>query len=327
MKMILLILLSTVAMGKNANPLIDRYHKEVLETYNKCKSRDVSLDNGLAINYCHLESSKSARERLTIILPGNKEPMLAYMNLGMDIKTRSNDDVVIVDQIGQGESDRPLKESQKIYVENFGDYITSVEKVLNKIEKKGKYMSLRIIGHSMGSLIGFEFSKIHFKRVEQLVLSSPMFRFLAFGLPDSIVKSFVSLAVGTGFSKSYAIGQGPHERRKFHKKNLSTNNPIWYEYSNFLYHKHPNLRAHGNTFMWVNSSYVQLEQLDKNIEKLSMPIYMYQATDDGVVDIKVIAEVCNKLKNCQTTRLEGAKHDLFRELDIHQRPILETIFK
>jgi lysophospholipase len=314
-----------MVFGATENPLIKRYYSEVRDSYKSCIKKDVTIKKSLAINYCHLHKEQRSK-RLTIVLPGNKEPLIVYMNLGLDILKTGTDDVLLIDQIGQGESSRPLANRSKIYIEDFDNYIRAAQNVLDRVESIHKYESLRVIGHSMGSLVAFEFTKKNLSRVNSVILSSPMFRFNAFGLPDFFVKNVVSLIVGMGFSETYAFGQGPYKDKKFYPDNPSTTNKTWYEYSRFLYKKHPYLKSHGNTFAWVDSSYKKLEELEKGIDSLKMPIHMFQASDDVIVDIAVIERVCKKIKTCKLHYLKGAKHDLFRELDIHQKVLNEAIF-
>lgn len=295
--------------------MIKDYKERILPTYNECKSE----------NYCLLTGEVESSE-LVVILPGNKEPYLMYLGMALDIQKKAKKNVVLVEQRGQGLNSRPLKNKQKIHVQNFDQYINDIDKLLVKLKKKIRFSKIKFIGHSMGSLIAFEYAKINPSLVSELVLSSPMFKIKAFGLPETLVRNVTSFLSSTPLKESYAFGEGDYKERSFHMTNRSTSSRKWYDFSTFIHREHPELTTGGNTFGWVSGAYVKAHSRLSGVDKLRMKVVMFQATDDEVVDPHEIKKMCELLSDCTLVTLTKAKHDLFREKEIHRKKLFEYIF-
>lgn len=285
------------------------------------------------INYCFFER---AGDDLTIILPGNQEPLFMYLELAQKVSTRES--VLVIDHLNQGESQRILNKSQldqkKIYIKDFDLYLETIDLVLNQVflnKENLKKKRVRFIAHSMGGLIALDYAKkvaaSGTVNIREIILSSPMLRFLGPDLPDSFLYQTVRFINWLGFSKAFAFGQGSSNYPPFSSTNQSTTSKSWYNYAKYIYQRRPELRSYGNTFSWVEAAYQRVAKNLDQVENLRMPIMIFRASHDEVVDIEVMKSFCDKLSNCHERLLKGAKHDLFRERDIYQAPLIEAIFK
>lgn len=310
----------------NANSLIQNFENNLYPKYINSAGNFIQIDMRKSHYYYIENPNESLSQKLTVIVPGHREAGLKYFELADQLSVNVKNDILIIDHPGQGFSQRPLPNQYKLHVESFNLYIKSFIKTLKEVLKKKTYQEITIIAHSKGALVSLEAMKeLSEIPIKEVFFTSPMFDFQTLGIPRFIAKSLAGILSKIGLSKSYAFGQSDYKKKNFHQKNNSTTSQERYEFASYINTKFPYIVSSGSTFKWVYQSLLATDKVLENLNKVEVPVMIFQAGDDEIVQNKKQNQVCELLKKCRIYHYKKAKHDIIHEVDSIRNDILTKI--
>lgn len=102
-------------------------------------------------------------------------------------------------------------------------------------------------------------------------------------------------------------------------------------YRNYFYEilKNKSIQRGGASFNWLKEAINGIEEVLKkeNLEKIDIPVLIFQAGKDELVGEKGHRIFKNGCKNCNIIRFEKGKHELYLEKDDLLFSYMDNIFK
>ncbi|MDX1580027.1 MAG: alpha/beta hydrolase [Alphaproteobacteria bacterium] len=224
--------------------------------------------------------------------------------------------VYAMDWRGQGGSDRPLENRQKVYVDSFDTHIADFELFLRLVVTPDAPEPVFLIAHSMGGHLALRHLAEHPGRFQSAVLSAPMvdIKFIpGFG---ALSHSVIRLGLRLGWDRKYAPGQGDYGRlHRAFKGNVLTSDRARFEAEHAHLAAKPDLACGGATFGWLGAAFdsVAVLKSDGYAERITTPVSIVQAGKDQLVDNRAQEKLVQRLPNGLLYTIEGAKHELLRE--------------
>ena len=267
-----------------------------------------------------------------VIFPGRAEAIVKYHELLYELHQNGHS-VFIIDHRGQGGSSRMLKNKHIGYVGNFDDYVEDAKRCIDKVlmpllesdnkqpgqfaSADAKQMQLSLLCHSMGGAIGTLFVQRYPHIFTKVALSAPMFG-IHMPLPEYCVKVIVkaSLVVQKLFAKpiSYFWGQGDYQPYPFITNRL-THSEARYKVFRAVMSANPNTQLGGISFNWLLQAIIAMQKLRKQIGIINIPVLVFSAEDEKIVDNRMLLKTAKKLSNVQVVRVANAQHEILFEQD------------
>lgn len=297
---------------------------EIMPYFATGQQRTFINSQGLKLNYYSFVRSNN--NKTIVILPGRTEPAIKYAELVYDLRAqRAN--IYIIDHQGQGASDRLLKDSHKGYVKHFEDYVKDFSAWLDEVvvpETPGQDRFL--IAHSMGGTIATLYLA-HGKAVfKKAVLSCPMMQINTKPYKENIGRLLTSVLVLALQGKKYAPDRGPYiaDEDTF-EKNEVTHSKVRFEMAKELFVSRPELALGGPTSRWVNQSLKVTKKIDMLADKIKIPILLFQAELDLIVQPDRQNKFCDRSLDCTLFYFNNAHHEILQESDNLRDPAIEII--
>lgn len=234
--------------------------------------------------------------------------------------------VYIPEHRGHGYSDRSTPDTEMVHVEAFEDYVrdfvTFVKTVVVPREKE-RYL----LGHSMGGAIAILTLEQYPTLFRAAVLSSPMCGMKTGRFSNRLADLVAWMCCRLGKGKSYAIGQsGFREMPDFVGSSCVSEARYQYIFQKRL--ECPQYRTYGGSYAWVHAGIKAGRQLmkKKNLEKINIPILLFMAGNEHMVDNVKIEEFAKHTKQTQLVMMQNAKHEIFNADRGSRRIYYEKIF-
>ena len=280
--------------------------------------------------FVHINANKNL-----IIVPGRCEGYLKYQELAYEL-FQQDVNVYLIDHRGQGLSERLTNNPHKGYVENFDDYSDDLTYFIKEIVNKNHpELKSFVIAHSMGSAITLRLLQRENDVIQAAVLCSPMIGINRGKLPLWLAKVIVNTGnwINTLFSKTpwYFFGQGDYDPPCFAKNKLTHDSERYQSFMK-LYQQESKLQLGGVTFHWLAQALQTNKAIFDDLNKITAPLLVLQASADEIVDNAEQDKFCQLLhqlkpKICQQSQpitFEGAYHELFFEQDRFRTPAIKT---
>lgn len=224
--------------------------------------------------------------------------------------------VYAIEHRGHGRSGSLSKtHKNQINVEKFKYYVDDLKTFLDKIVVE-KDTDLYLYAHSMGGAIGTMFLEEYNGYFKKAILSAPMMEIKTGDFPKWIAYIISSLYILAGKGDKYLFGQGPFDG-KYDLDGAGTTNK--YRYENHLEELKNNegIQRSGGSFKWMFESLKASDKIikKKNVQKINIPILLFQSGMDTFVKDRGQNKFCERAKNCRKIRFENAKHEIFGEDD------------
>lgn len=275
-----------------------------------------------------------------VIANGMTDTFLYYKEVVYDF-WRAGYSVYVLDHRGQGLSQRLLGSvseyskkrrdrdqqyyNEMVYVREFEDYIKDLNTFINAIVKPDGNENLFLVGHSMGGAIASRYLEKHPDDFDAAVMTAPMHEPNLNPVPRYLCWSFRLF----GSATEYVWGRGPYvEPKQFNPNFALTSSKVRDE---LLVRNEvrmtPSARMGGPSFKWVYEACKASNQSRYNASKIKVPVLIFQATIDEVVNARGQNEFCRKMNSsisgsCRIERVDGARHNLMREIDTFRTPVL-----
>jgi lysophospholipase len=304
------------------------------------------LSDGASLHYryAHHNEAKS----IIVISSGRVECAAKYAEMIYDLHQNGHS-VFIHDHRGQGLSTRLKENPQLGYINDFNQYVSDFNHVIDNVlfpilddkylkasQKKSNnaaitqrptYPPLHLLCHSMGSAVGALLVMARPKLFSKAAFCSPMF-----GLTPPLSPWVMTILVRLGvvFNKlkgkktSYFFGHDDYMPTAFYKNRLMSSK-VRYEIFRKTYAQQPELQLGGVTYEWLYASLVAMKEIRQQASKITVPCIILYSGADTVVANEEIEQVINDIKDCESTLIPEALHELFFEKDKFRVPALTKI--
>ena len=222
--------------------------------------------------------------------------------------------VYTFDLRGQGKSD-----GQRCYIDSYDTYVKDFLAFFDFVSQKTK-SKITVISHSTGALILLRsLPQVKSSKLNKVLLTSPFLGIRTSFVPDFFVKILLKSLLYLGAGKQHVPFYGVD--LDFAKNNLTHDQEV---YSKYRTHA---LKCGRPTFSWVYASYNAFAEVydKKNINKLKIPVEIFVAEKDTVVDKNESYSFCKAYKNCNLHEYKGMYHEILNEKQ--RRLVFEDIQK
>lgn len=285
-----------------------------------------SLSRGSLKESHYYFSIDPKNKKTMVIVPGRTEPAKKYAELIYDYRLKGVN-LFIIDLPGQGNSPRILADSQKGHIEDFNDYVDSLEEFVQDVVVPHSFGTpLYLVAHSMGGAVAVKYLARNPKQFSKVILSAPMLEVYTGPVPESVARNFAKLIVEAGKGESYAPSRGPYDPAadKF-ESNVVTKSENRYNTKKHLWKNFPELIIAGPTSNWVYQSFKVTKNIQFDAKKIPVPMLLIQAGEDKVVNPGRQNEFCNLAKKCKVITVPGARHEILMEKDEYRNTALKLI--
>lgn len=279
----------------------------------------------IRVNYAYCIPDKASQT--VLISSGRIESLLKYKEVIYEFY-RNGFAVFILDHRGQGLSGRMSGNAHHGYVEHFNDYVSDLCYFVDEIVVPRQHGNLNLLCHSMGSAIGALTVLQRPAQFNRVVFCAPMFGIRP-ALPDWLAK--ILIGANTLYNRivpganGYFFGQQDYHPDAFAVNRL-TSSEIRYGLFRALYHEHPDIQLGGVTAQWLAAASAAMWDVEQHAERIDLPVLVFSAADDKVVDNQRQARVVAEMPNAEYIRVAGARHEILIELDSIRQPVMHRIF-
>lgn len=272
--------------------------------------------------------TKPEHTKAIMIVNGRSESVLKYQELFWDL-FQQGFDIYSFDHRGQGLSERCYSNKQLGHVEEFDFYIKDLKKVIGSFNLD-RYQNQYLLAHSMGCAISTLYLQANPQHgFERVAFSAPMFGIKMPWYLQPISGPVTKWASTRTPTPDFAFGQKPYRLKPFEDNQL-TNSSIRYQFSTDLYEKMSDIQLGGPSSHWVNQSLVATKRCIQQAQQINVPILVMQASQDMIVENRAQTRFITQLNKKQPPLgklvvIEGAKHELFCEVDALRNQALDQI--
>lgn len=237
--------------------------------------------------------------------------------------------VFVLDHRGHGKSARAVKDLDKVHIKSYQEYVEDLYVLLKTVVKTnsqtGRYI---LFAHSMGGAIGTLFLEQYSNIFCGAVLSSPMLGMQYGSYPKFVAAILAWGAKKMGKEEEYAFGQHGFDGNS----HFETSSCLSQERYEYIFQKRvtsTKYRNYGGTFSWVRAGMQATKKLmkKKNIQKIVVPILLFQAGKDTTVDNRVQNKFAKRCKKVTLVKVKEAKHEIFNSLEATRQEYYACIQK
>lgn len=270
-----------------------------------------------SINYAYYRADRPSAS--VVISHGFAEYMGRYSEV-IYYFLKMGYDVYIPEHFGHGDSDAGVTDPALVWVADFNEYTFDFYHFIKQIVRP-KNPALPIIGygHSMGGAILARTLEQYPDLCDAAIFTSPMFKVFLLQ-SEGLIFPLVQALGKAPLSKTSVPGKTPTENLKlgdflpekaamhsqargryFHELRLSTGKPPRWAVS----------------WGWLAEAIKATHQIVKpeNIEKINIPLLMFESGQDWFVDPRGIAEFARYAKNLEFYKVAGSYHEIYSETD------------
>lgn len=233
-----------------------------------------------------------------------------------------------IEQRGHGYSEGKMKEPDVVYIDDYNTYVEDLRIFMDKVvvpatsEKK-----LILIAHSMGGAVSTLFMEKYPGYFDRAILSSPMLKMKS--VPSKFVISLISI-YATLFGKRKSMGPGQkHFDAKPVFETSSTQSKPRYDYMFEMRLKDEHYQTYGAAIGWGLASYKVFDRIFKNTSRLTLPITVFTAGEDHLIDPDGYRKFERKVPQAKIINFENSRHEIFNALEETRneyfRQVLEII--
>ncbi len=234
--------------------------------------------------------------------------------------------VFLPEHRGHGRSQRVLRNMDKVYVKSFAHYVRDLHIFVHKIVKPYQN-EIMLFAHSMGGAIGALYLQRYPDDFKKAVLSSPMIQMNVKGMPYDAAMLTAYICRALGFGRAYAAGQhGFRAKPRFERSSCLSLERYLYAHEKRL--KNWRCQTSGASYGWVcaareASRYVQD---NGNIARIHIPVLVFAAGREHMVNTDEICRFAGKLKNARLVWMLDARHEIFNGKEQMRMQFYQELF-
>lgn len=219
--------------------------------------------------------------------------------------------VYIPEHRGHGRSDREVDDMSKVYVESFDEYVNDFAGFVNEIVKKERENKKYILyAHSMGGAIGALVLEKYPHLFDCAILTSPMLKMKYNGMPEIAAWFLKIYAKLFPVGKKYVPGQGAFDGKREADYGSCTSG-VRYEYNFRKREKDESYRMNGATYGWSVGAMNAVKKLQRDVGKVDIPVLLFQAGNDTVVDNKGQNKFAKGNDNVILIKIPNSRHEIY----------------
>lgn len=225
---------------------------------------------------------------------------------------------------GQGGSDRPPDHPTRPIARDFVTDADDLAAFAETMVPSPRFL----IAHSMGGAIGLLTVARHPRLLHAAALSAPMLGIDTASIPLPIARIMAAAMTWLGLASVYAPGRGPWmQDPQIAANSLTSHDPVRAGIEQAWFLGNPRLRLDGPTFGWVYAALKLCRTLADPalLRRINIPVLIGCASEDVFVDNAAIRHAGRLMPLCRTQILEGARHELFMEVDAIRSPWLAEV--
>ncbi len=300
-----------------ANP---RWRKEHV------RQGDFRTPDGLSLRYYFVRQEDLQETRACIVMIHGYCGFWCKFHEMAEYYWRAGYDVFFLEQRGHGYSDRQVREDDLVHVDDYGDYVRDLHIFMDQIVKpKTRGLKHILFAHSMGGAIGTLYLEEYSGDFAAAILSSPMLAVRTNGLPRFVIPLLRAKIKILRQEKKPLRGAKPWTGEPaFASSSAMSLKRYTYIFQKRLEdsHYHTNRMSGG----WAAASFRATKKALKYAGEIRIPILLFSAGNDALVDIAGHYELAEKTEDTRWIFYEGAKHELFNANDAIRRDYYVRIF-
>lgn len=227
-------------------------------------------------------------------------------------------DAVVYDQRGHGLSwrdEKVLSDMSLTHVERFSDYVEDLKRVTEYVRSRVSE-PLMVFSHSMGGAVTGLFLMKYPGVFKRAVFCAPMIAPRRMGLPLWTAKAICRTAKLCGQGKKRMMFGKPYAGPEDFDTSCATGRERfdWYD---AVKQAHEEYHNNGPTYGWTLEALNVTESLlaPGAPEKITIPVRVYSAENDGSVLPEGQKLFAGRLKNGTLEKVPGSRHEIYRSTD------------
>ena len=272
----------------------------------------------------------NSRKATILLVGGHREFIEKQTEFIEDLQKRGFD-VYAYDHRGQGGSSRKLENQIKSHNPDFGLIVKDMHEIVARMVKPETLETpFYLIAHSMGTQFAMRYLHDHQNIFDCAILLSPFTNFNIGGkIFTFLTKLYAFLANLVGFSDFFAPGQARNRDMIDQERAFTqlTHDRVRFNWSQDALTTKPELFIGGVTFGWIKGviKSMNLIRSPGYVEKIETPVLAVLAGDETVVDNEMTLSLLARMKNAEYQIIDGARHEIYREIDEYRNPLLAKI--
>ncbi|MCD8300644.1 MAG: alpha/beta hydrolase [Clostridiales bacterium] len=223
--------------------------------------------------------------------------------------------VCIPDHCGHGRSYRLVDDPCLVHVDRYGRYVNDLGMAAYAASRRWKGLPLYLWAHSMGGGIGAALAASHPELFKKVILSSPMMRPLAAGLPWDGVQLVTAGFCKLGMEKSYVAGHHPYRDDETFETGNASSRPR-FDFYNEKRRTEPLFQMSGASYGWLREAGRLNAYLMKHgYKSIKCPVMLFQAEDEKTVSNNEQEKFVQLVKSAggdiRFIRVFGSKHEIY----------------
>jgi len=260
-----------------------------------------------------------------IIVPGRTEFVEKYIELCWDLRERGFS-ICVYDHLGQGKSDRLLKDRQKGHISDFSIYVLDLQQIIESIVLPAQNGPVIVLAHSMGATICSLLNHFCPQSISGLIMVSPMLQINArVALPPFLVELICNTVCRTGGGEDYVWGGGPYNPDPLFTNNPLTTDEARFRRNNELVRQNMDLALGSPTYGWLQQAYRAMRQTRRKSYIEGCPTIIFGSRDERVVQYRDMEIYCSRASGCSLVSYENCQHELLMERDEIRDDLLAEI--
>ena len=272
------------------------------------------------IRVAHWPVAPGAPPRAAVLLfPGLSEFIEKYEETAQDLTARGLV-VLSLDWGGQGLSDRPLPNRQKIHATDFDHRLDEVDALLDWGAPHIGDLPVIILGHSMGGHLALRCAGDRPpERLAAVALSAPFIAIRVWRGVRGLAQFLAGAACAAGLSERYAPGGADFSEATMRSRlGRLTQDPRRQLFQLGYCLANPDLQYGGTTWGWLKAALDSCRRFQEPgfFERIACPVLLAEAGEDVLVSNKAIRRAAARLPDCTFVDYPNARHEILMEGDL-----------
>ena len=287
----------------------------------------LSIPGGMRLRVAHWPDGERG---VVLLLNGRTEFIEKHLETVESLQERGFA-VWTLDWRGQGASSRALPDRLAHHIGHFDEYLFDLGLLLDRLVLPSLVRRpLLLMGHSMGGHVGAHLLARRGQPFTCAILCAPMIDFLRGRRgPRWFVRLLVRgmcLVPGRGNRYAPGVPRRPDPFRPF-KDNRLTSCPDRHEADLVWVRNNPALALGGVTWFWLRAALASVVALQdpRVLAAINMHVLVAMAGLDRIVDNGAMGHFALRLPRGKLVRIEGARHELLREADVHRNAFWSAV--
>ncbi|MEO0328973.1 MAG: alpha/beta hydrolase [Pseudomonadota bacterium] len=279
----------------------------------------LEVEDAVRLRYAHWRNEHYLGNGTVLLLQGRSEYIEKQYETISDL-LKLGFDVIAFDWRGHGGSSRVSTNSNIGYVDDFQDYVTDLNAILDQILLPEARAPFSIIAHSTGALVSLLAGPSLQNRIERMVFSAP---FLGIGkqpIRPSSVRSLSGLLISIGLGETLMTGRNPQNSAKTVNDSNHTSDEIRFKRNRQFEAEFPELVVGGASAAWVHAACRAMDVVkDPDFHtETRVPILMITAGKDIIVDNRETEILSRQMRAAHLISIPGCRHEILQEHDYYR---------